>query len=87
MDLIGLVGPIRRVISLVARPLPAQDKTNTEDTQTSMPLVEFEPTIRMFERVKTFHGLDRAVTVIGALILNSLKVYQSASERCITSSS
>jgi hypothetical protein len=27
--------------------------------------VRFEPTIPVFERVKTFHALDRAATVIG----------------------
>jgi hypothetical protein len=30
-----------------------------------MPPVEFEPTIRVFERAKTVHTLDRAATVIG----------------------
>jgi hypothetical protein len=30
-----------------------------------MPLVEFEPTISAFERVKIDHALDRAATVIG----------------------
>jgi hypothetical protein len=30
-----------------------------------MPLVEFEPTIPVFERAKTVHVLDPAVTVIG----------------------
>jgi hypothetical protein len=36
-------------------------------TQTSMPLVGFEPTIRVFERAKTVQVLDRAATVIGPL--------------------
>jgi hypothetical protein len=36
-------------------------------TQTSMPRVGFEPTIPAFERAKTVHALDRAVTVIGEL--------------------
>jgi hypothetical protein len=35
--------------------------------QTSLPLVGFEPTIPVFERAKTFHTLDNATTVIGAL--------------------
>jgi hypothetical protein len=35
-----------------------QHKQNKR-TQTSMPLVEFEPTIPVFERVKTVHALDR----------------------------
>jgi hypothetical protein len=30
-----------------------------------MPSVGFEPTILVFERVKTVHALDRAATVIG----------------------
>jgi hypothetical protein len=30
-----------------------------------MPRVGFEPTIRVFERVKTVHALSRAITVIG----------------------
>jgi hypothetical protein len=46
----------------VARPLPTH---RTTQTQTSMPRVEFEPTIPVFEREKTFHALDRAVTLIG----------------------
>jgi hypothetical protein len=29
-----------------------------------MPQVRFEPTIPVFERVKTVHALDRAATVI-----------------------
>jgi hypothetical protein len=31
-----------------------------------MPRVGFEPTIPVFNRAKTFHALDRTVTVIGA---------------------
>jgi hypothetical protein len=30
-----------------------------------MPRAEFEPTIPVFERAKTFRALDRAATVIG----------------------
>jgi hypothetical protein len=37
-------------------------------TQTSMPLVGFEPTIPVFERAKTVHALDRAGTAIGIRI-------------------
>jgi hypothetical protein len=33
--------------------------------QTSMPWVEFEPTIPVFERAKAVHALDRPATVIG----------------------
>jgi hypothetical protein len=32
--------------------------------QTSMPRVEFEPTIPVLKRAKTVHALDRAATVI-----------------------
>jgi hypothetical protein len=51
----------------VARPLPTHGTAQTQNkrTQTSMPQVGFEPTIPMFERAKTVHALDRAVTVIG----------------------
>jgi hypothetical protein len=47
----------------VARPLPIHRATQTHNkrTQTSMPLVRFEPTIPVFERAKTV----RAVAVIG----------------------
>jgi hypothetical protein len=46
-----------------ARPLATQENTNTEQTQTSMPWVGFEPTISVFERAKTFYASDRAATV------------------------
>jgi hypothetical protein len=36
-----------------------------------MPRVGFEPTITVFERAKTVHALDRAVTVIGTLMHKS----------------
>jgi hypothetical protein len=51
----------------VARPLPAHRTAQTQNkrTQTSMLLVGFEPMIPVFERAKTVHALDRAVTVIG----------------------
>jgi hypothetical protein len=32
-----------------------------------MPRLGFEPTIPVFERAKTVHALDRAVTVIGGV--------------------
>jgi hypothetical protein len=35
-----------------------------------MPLAEFEPTIPVFKRAKTFHALDRAATVTGYLNFN-----------------
>jgi hypothetical protein len=57
-----LVGLLGRGIS------PSQGRylqNNTQCTQTSMPLVAFEPTTPVFERAKTVHALDRAATVIG----------------------
>jgi hypothetical protein len=53
----------------VARPLSAHRTTQIENkrTQTSMSRVRFEPTIPVFERVKTVHALDRAATVIGRI--------------------
>jgi hypothetical protein len=44
-------------------------QTQNKRTQTSMPRVGFEPTIPVFERAKTVHALDRAVTPIGLLVL------------------
>jgi hypothetical protein len=46
----------------VARPLPARRiaQTQNKGTQTSMHRVEIEPTIPVFERVKTVHALDCA---------------------------
>jgi hypothetical protein len=51
----------------VARPLSAHRTAQTQNkrTRTSMPRVEFEPTIPMFERAKTVHALDCAATVMG----------------------
>jgi hypothetical protein len=50
----------------VARPLPTQRTTQTQNkrTQTSMPRVEFEITIPASERAKTVHALDCAATEI-----------------------
>jgi hypothetical protein len=51
----------------VAEPLLTHRITQTQNerTQTSMPLVGFEPTIPAFDQAKTVHDLDRAATVIG----------------------
>jgi hypothetical protein len=51
----------------VGRPLHAHRTAQIQNklTQTSMPQVEFEPTITAFERAKIFHVSDRAATVIG----------------------
>jgi hypothetical protein len=53
----------------VAKPLPTHRtiKTQNKFTQISMPRVGFEPMIPAFERAKTVHALDRAVTVIGPI--------------------
>jgi hypothetical protein len=50
----------------VTKPLPAHTivQTQNKHTQTSIPWVEFEPTIPAFEREKTVHASDPAATVI-----------------------
>jgi hypothetical protein len=50
----------------VARPLPAHRTAQTQNkcTQTSMPEVGFEPTVPVFEWVKTFHALEHVAIVI-----------------------
>jgi hypothetical protein len=54
----------------VARPLPTQRTTQTQNkhTQTSMPRVGYEPMIPVFERAKTLYALDRAAIVIGITV-------------------
>jgi hypothetical protein len=54
----------------VAMPLPTHRTTETQNkrSQTSVPLVGFEPTIPVFERAKTVHDLDRAATLIGSCV-------------------
>jgi hypothetical protein len=52
------------------RPLPTQENTNREQTQTSMPRVGFEPTIPLFEREKTVHATNlRIVCAYGNVSL------------------
>jgi hypothetical protein len=47
------------------QPLPThRTQIQSKCTQTSMSLVGFEPTIRVFELAKTVHALDRAATVL-----------------------
>jgi hypothetical protein len=55
----------------VARPLPTHRtaQTHIKHMQTSIPRLEFEPRIPVFERAKTVHALDRAATVIGNIVL------------------
>jgi hypothetical protein len=54
---------------LVAKSLPKHRTTQTQKNahthQTSMPWVEFEPTIPASERGKTVHSSDRSATVTG----------------------
>jgi hypothetical protein len=47
-------------------------RTQNKRIQSSMPEVGFEPTISMFEQVKTVHALDRAAAVIGNFLIASL---------------
>jgi hypothetical protein len=66
----------------VTRLLPAHRTTQIQNkrTQLSMLQVEFEPTIPVFERMKTVHTLDRAPIVISVmhhiLYLNNLSTNQ-----------
>jgi hypothetical protein len=64
-----LAGLIERVMSPIARLLPTQDNTKTEQTQTSMPRVGFNPMISVSEGAKIFQVLDSAATVIGSFNL------------------
>jgi hypothetical protein len=59
----------------VERPLPTHRTTQSQNkcTQTSMPRVEFEPTIRAFERAKAVHALDRAATATGTCVVKEQK--------------
>jgi hypothetical protein len=52
------VGLLGRGIIPVARPLPTQDNTNTEEMR------GFESTLPVFEKAKICHALDCAVAVI-----------------------
>jgi hypothetical protein len=65
-ELAGLLG---RVISpLQDRYLRRSTQTKNKRTQTSIPRGEFEPTIPVFERVKTIHTLGRSATLIGSFM-------------------
>jgi hypothetical protein len=66
------VGLLGWVISLSqGRYLHRTKQTQNKRTQTSMPWVEFEPMLPVFERAKTVHALDRAATVIGHWCLSN----------------
>jgi hypothetical protein len=66
----------------VSRPLPTHRTTQTQNkrTQTSMHCVGFEPTILVFEREKTVHALECAVTVIGRANFPS-RIFPTASPK------
>jgi hypothetical protein len=68
---VGLLG--REISPSQGRNLHRTTKTQNKRRQTSMPWVGFEPTIPVFEREKTFHALNRTVTVIGPLDFTWLK--------------
>jgi hypothetical protein len=62
LDILQSLGQLGRGISSSqGRYLHTQNKR----TQASMPPVEFDPTIPVFERAKTVHALESAATVIG----------------------
>jgi hypothetical protein len=75
---------------LVARPLPINRTTQTQNkrTQTTMPRVGFEPTTPVFKRVKEVYALDRETTVIRWQIFLHFFIdshrwyYQSISSGC-----
>jgi hypothetical protein len=46
-----------------------------------MPQVGFEPKVLVFERAKTVHALDRAVTVIGCILTIEITFYGLATPR------
>jgi hypothetical protein len=60
----------------VAKPLSTHRRTQIQNKckQTSMPWVEFEPTIPAFEQAKTVDALDRAATVIGYKIPSTFRI-------------
>jgi hypothetical protein len=49
-----------------------------------MPRVAFEPTIRVFERAKTVHALDREATVIGNQTVNEYNSVKIGSQHVCT---
>jgi hypothetical protein len=59
---VGLLG--RMISSSQGRYLPTEQHKENKRTQTSMPQLEFEPTIPGFELAKTVHALDWVATMI-----------------------
>jgi hypothetical protein len=68
LQMAGLLG---RVISpsqgLYLNTWQQKHRINAYTHRTSMPSVEFEPTIKVSERAKTVHALDRSATVTGSV--------------------
>jgi hypothetical protein len=63
----------------VARPLPTQRTTQTENKHTHISMLRegFEPTTPVFERAKTVPALDHATTVISICCCGNLKYAHS----------
>jgi hypothetical protein len=60
---VGLLG--RGISPTQGHYLHRTTQTQNKLSQTSVPSVEFEPTILVLERAKTFHALDHPASVIG----------------------
>jgi hypothetical protein len=61
----------------VARPLPIQKTTQTQNkrTKTPIPRVRSEPTISVPERAKTVHALDRVATVTSRNYISTSRIF------------
>jgi hypothetical protein len=72
MTILQMIGLLGRVISssqsLDLNTGQHKHRINAYTYQTSMPCVEFEPTIAVSKRAKTVHCLDRSATVTGHMI-------------------
>jgi hypothetical protein len=67
---VGLFG--RGISPSQGRYLHTNQHKQNKLTQTSMPRVEFKPTILVLKRAKTVHALDRAATVFDTHCYTSL---------------
>jgi hypothetical protein len=74
---IGLLG--RGIRPSQGRYLHIGQHKHRINAQTFMPQVGFDPTIAVFERAKTVHALDYAVTVIGSLLSLNYKKQKNIS--------
>jgi hypothetical protein len=70
----------RRISPSLGRYQNTEEGKQIKSTQTSMPRVGFEPMIPVFERAKTVHVLDRAVTVIGSHVYRAPEYEESCSD-------